>query len=171
VHSLLISNAMAAPDVSERPPRRSRLPAILFSRLFERRLPRFLTVGCFGLATDAIIFSALSAAGSPDALARTISLAAATTLTWRLNRRFTFAASGRRTHAEAIHYAAVALCVQGFNLCFFLALRSLLPALPALAALATCAVVVAGLSFAAQSLVTFRSRSARSQLPSVGGGR
>jgi putative flippase GtrA len=123
-------------------------------------LPRFLAVGCVGLTLDAAVFSVFSAAGSPDALARTVSLAAATLLTWRLNRRFTFGSSGRAAHAEATRYVCVALGAQGFNLALFLALRSLAPALPPLLALLTSAVFAAGASFAGQSLLTFRSRLA-----------
>jgi putative flippase GtrA len=121
-------------------------------------LPRFLVVGSVGLTVDALVFSACSASGSPDALARIVSLAVATILTWRLNRRFTFRSSGRAAHAEAVRYVCVALCAVGLNLAVFLTLRSLAPALPALLALFTSAVFAAGFSFAGQSLVTFRSR-------------
>lgn len=157
MHSVSFSGAIPPPA----PRRRGILGplGVALSRALSFRLPRFLAVGCVGLASDALIFSILSAAGASDALARLVSLAGATIVTWRLNRRFTFAASGRRMHAEGLHYALVALFVQGFNYAFFLALRSLVPALPALAALAFCAVVVAALSFAAQALVTFRSRA------------
>ena len=130
----------------------------LARRVLALSLPRFLAVGCVGLTADATVFSAFSAAGSPDALARLASLAAATLLTWRLNRRFTFQSSGRRAHAEAARYVGVALCAVGLNLALFLTLRALAPSLPALLALFTSAVFAAGFSFAGQSLVTFRSR-------------
>lgn len=130
----------------------------LARRLLALSLPRFLAVGCVGLTVDATVFSAFSAAGSPDALARVASLAGATVLTWRLNRRFTFGSSGRAAHAEATRYVCVALGAQGFNLALFLTLRSLAPALPPLLALLTSAVFAAGASFAGQSIVTFRSR-------------
>jgi putative flippase GtrA len=129
----------------------------LLHRLSALTLPRFLAVGCVGLTADALVFSACSAAGSPDALARIASLAVATVLTWRLNRRFTFRSSGRAAHAEAARYVGVALCAVGLNLALFLTLRTLAPALPALVALFTSAVFAAGFSFAGQSLVTFRS--------------
>ena len=126
-------------------------------RLLALSLPRFLAVGCLGLTADALVFSACSAAGAPDALARILSLSCATLLTWRLNRRFTFRSSGRRAHAEAARYVGVALCAVAFNLTVFLTIRSLAPVLPALAALFASAVFAAGFSFAGQSLVTFRS--------------
>jgi hypothetical protein len=85
------------------------------------------------------VFSLCSAAGASDAAARLVSLAIATVVTWRLNRRFTFNPSGRGNHAEALRYAVVALCAQGFNLAVFLAIRALIPALPALGALGVSA--------------------------------
>lgn len=165
MQSVSLSGSIPSPSPSRRVPGVVRLLGILASRVFSYRLPRFLAVGCVGMAFDGLIFSVLSAGGASDALARLASLAAATGVTWQLNRRFTFVASGRRRHSEAMHYGLVALGVQGFNYGFFLALRSLVPALPALAALTFCAVVVAALSFAAQSLVTFQSRS-RPSVPS-----
>ena len=123
-------------------------------------LPRFLAVGSLGLGSDALVFSACSAAGAGDAVARIVSLSLATMLTWRLNRRFTFEASGRQPHSEAARYAAVALCAQAFNLVVFLALRGLAPAVPALLASAFSAVLAAGFSFTGQSLLTFRARLA-----------
>jgi putative flippase GtrA len=104
------------------------------------------------------VFSLCSAAGASDAAARLVSLAIATVVTWRLNRRFTFNPSGRGNHAEALRYAVVALCAQGFNLAVFLAIRALIPALPALGALGVSAVLATGFSFTGQSLVTFRAR-------------
>ena len=130
------------------------------ARALALSLPRFLAVGGLGLGTDACMFSALSAGGASDPTARLLSLGVATFVTWQLNRRFTFRASGRRAPAEAARYVVVALCAQGFNLAVFLGLRSAVPALPALGALAASAVLAAGISFTGQSLLTFRSRLA-----------
>lgn len=121
-------------------------------------LPRFLLVGSFGFAVDAVAFGAVSSVGAPDYLARALSLAAATLVTWRLNRRFTFSASRRAPHAEALRYAAVACCVQGFNYGLFLALRALLPSAHPLAALVLSTGAAAGLSFAGQGTLTFGAR-------------
>ena len=120
-------------------------------------LPRFGAIGAVGLATDALVFSLLSGSGFADAAARALSLAVATCVTWRLNRRFTFGASGRRTHAEALRYVAVALCAQGFNYALFLSLRALAPEVPALLTLTVSAASAAAFSFAGQSIVAFRS--------------
>lgn len=126
-------------------------------RLLRHALPRFLLVGCVGLATDAAGYSVLAASGASDGPARALSLAVATLVTWRLNRRFTFAASGRRSLGEGARYAGVALCSQGFNWGLFLGIRATVPALPPLAALALSAASAAAFSFAGQTLVTFAS--------------
>lgn len=141
---------------------------VLIRRCLALSLPRFLAVGCIGLSSDAAVFSLCSAAGASDAAARLVSLSIGTFVTWQLNRRFTFRASGRRAHAEGLRYAAVALCAQGFNLAVFLGLRSLVPALPALGALGASAVLAAGFSFTGQSLVTFRSRLSQAAPVSFG---
>src|SRR3954470_2364539 len=96
---------------------------------------RFLMVGLVGLLTDAVC----SQAGLPDAAARAMSLAAATAVTWLLNRAFTFGASSRSALAESLRYALVALGAQGLNYLLFLGLRAAVPQAPALYCLATSA--------------------------------
>ena len=122
-----------------------------------RRLALFLCVGLVGLGVDASLFSAFHAAGVSRALARAISLAAATGVTWRLNRRFTFAATGRRARAELGRYALVTLVAQGTSYATFLMLSQVVPAAPPLALLLAGAVLATGLSFAGQRLFTFRA--------------
>ena len=139
--------------------------------LLRARLSRFLLVGSLGFTVDAVAFGVLSSLGAPDFSARALSLALATSVTWRLNRRFTFTASGRAAHAEAMRYATVAACVQGANYGLFLGLRALLPSMPALAALAVSAGAAAGLSFAGQALVTFGTRLWPAPLPAPSGAR
>ena len=119
---------------------------------------RFITVGMIGLTADATIFSLASYRGLEDALARALSLGAATILTWRLNRRFTFGNSARRQTFEGSCYTAVALCAQGLNYAAFLALRTLLPEMPALFALFCGAAIAAGFSYTGQRFFTFRGR-------------
>ncbi|HVV95251.1 MAG TPA: GtrA family protein [Hyphomicrobiales bacterium] len=116
---------------------------------------RFIAVGGAGLALDAALFALLSHAGLSDALARALSLGAATLLTWRLNRRFTFAESGRRHREELARYALVALTAQGLNYAVFLLLRGAVPVLPALVALLSGAGFAALFSFTGQRLFTF----------------
>ena len=72
--------------------------------------PRFLAfcaTGGVGFVVDAGILAALvHGAGAGPYAARAVSLALAVTVTWALNRRFTFA-SGRRWAAEYGSYIAV----------------------------------------------------------------
>lgn len=119
---------------------------------------RFLAVGCAGLSLDAGSFLALAAMGTPEPFARALSLGAATLLTWRLNRRFTFGDSDRRESFEGGCYTAVALGAQGLNYALFLMLRALWPALPPLLALFAGAVFAAGFSYTGQRFFTFRGR-------------
>lgn len=119
------------------------------------KLARFLTVGCFGLATDAGLFSLLADAGHADFLARAVSLGCATFVTWRLNRAFTFEPSGRHSGAESARYASVALGSQLFSYSVFLLLRAVAPDWPALIALLAGAVLAAAVSFLGQRFFTF----------------
>ncbi len=110
-----------------------------------------------GLASDATVFSALHGAGLSLALARAVSLACATGVTWRLNRFFTFAASGRRLPAAMARYGLVTLAAQGFSYAFFLAVSQAEPRLPSLAVLVTGAALATALSFTGQRFFTFRA--------------
>src|SRR5262245_5753249 len=74
---------------------------------------RFLGVGALGLVTDIVLFTALAWQGMHPLLAGFLALAAATVLTWRLNRAFTFERSGRHQGEEAMRYAAVTAVAQG----------------------------------------------------------
>jgi putative flippase GtrA len=117
---------------------------------------RFLGVGGLGLATDLAIFTLLIAHGLQPLLARLISLAVATLVTWQLNRAFTFGRSGRRASDEALRYAAVALFAQATSYAVFAALVITLSAgAPQLAVLigATAGALV---SYKGQVLFTFR---------------
>lgn len=122
---------------------------------------RFLAVGGAGFTLDAGLFTLFSHAGFADAAARAASLAAATLLTWQLNRRFTFAGSGRRQREELARYVLVTLTAQGMNYALFLLLRHVVPTLPAMAALLAGAAVAALLSFSGQRLFTFAPAAAR----------
>src|SRR4051812_20430149 len=77
---------------------------------------KFLSVGVVGLSVDMAVFPGLhSFAGLDKAVARLVSLSVATLATWLLNRRLTFAASGRKTHHEAGRYAIVTVFAQGIS--------------------------------------------------------
>jgi putative flippase GtrA len=139
-------------------PGRARRYAPLWLRLLRLNVVRFIAVGTIGLTADAALFSLASYQGLEDAFARALSLGAATALTWRLNRRFTFGESARRKTFEGSCYTAVALCAQGLNYAAFLALRASVPEMPALVALFCGAAIAAGFSYTGQRFFTFRGR-------------
>jgi putative flippase GtrA len=126
--------------------------------VFSLNLTRFLLVGCAGLALDAGLFSLLAYEGVVEPLARAVSLGAATFLTWRLNRRFTFGDSRRLQPFEGGWYVAVALGAQGLSYLIFLGLRSTVPELPALMAILIGAIAATAFSYSGQRFMTFRGR-------------
>jgi putative flippase GtrA len=94
-------------------------------RVIAEYLPRplrFLGVGAIGLTTDICVFTILIGTTPRPLLMRLFSLAAATLVTWRLNRALTFDQSGRRQHDEAMRYAAVTAISQGTSYAVFAAL-------------------------------------------------
>ena len=118
---------------------------------------RFLGVGGIGLVVDLAVFTLVAAHGVHPLLARVVSLAAATLVTWRLNRALTFERSGRRSADEALRYAAVAASAQGVSYAVFaLLVLTVLGALPQLAVLVGAA-VAALFSYVGQSLFAFRA--------------
>ena len=119
------------------------------------RIARFLTVGLVGLAADSGLFWSLYQAGVSLEVARALSLAVATLVTWGLNRLFTFAPSGRPPLHELARYVAVALVAQGFNYGLFLILVRLDAGAHPLLCLVVSAAATAALSFTGQSLIAF----------------
>jgi putative flippase GtrA len=113
-------------------------------RVIAEHLPRplrFLGVGAIGLTTDICVFTILIGITSRPLLMRLFSLAAATLVTWRLNRALTFDQSGRRQHDEAMRYAAVTAISQGTSYTVFAALvLTVFGALPQAALVAGAAV-------------------------------
>jgi putative flippase GtrA len=117
---------------------------------------RFLGVGGLGLITDLAIFTLIIAETPHPLLARLVSLAIATLVTWRLNRALTFDRSGRHSADEAMRYAAVAASAQAVSYAVFAALVVAAPAaLPQLAVIvgAACGALV---SYGGQALFAFR---------------
>src|SRR2546423_9045949 len=113
-------------------------------RVLAEYLPRplrFLAVGGIGLTTDICVFTILIGYQPRVLLMRLFSLAAATLVTWRLNRALTFDQSGRRQHDEAMRYAAVTAASQGTSYAVFATLvLTVLGAVPQAALLAGAAV-------------------------------
>src|SRR5262245_331897 len=109
-------------------------------RMLLARLPRplrFLGVGGLGLSFDLVLFTIMFMQGVPALVAGFLAQVAATVLTWRLNRAFTFDRSGRHQGEEAVRYAAVTAVAQGTSYAVFAGL-----VLTVLAALPQAAIVV-----------------------------
>ena len=124
--------------------------------LAPKGLVRFLSIGLVGLAVDSAVFAALFYLLHLDkALARVISMPVATCVTWLLNRRHTFEATGRAKRHEVSRYAVVTLCAQAFSYGVFLAICALMPKLPPNIALVAGAVLAAGFSYSGQRFFTF----------------
>jgi putative flippase GtrA len=116
----------------------------------------FLGVGVTGLAVNLLILEFLERiAHVPFALALAVSLVIATFVTWALNRRMTFAASGRKAHHEALRYFAVAGVAQGVNYGVSLGIAALLPVLPHVIDAMIGAVVATLFSYTGQRFFTF----------------
>lgn len=79
-----------------------------------RTLLRFLAVGAVGFAADLAAFSLLRLT-VPDVPARLLAVTFAVTVTWALNRRFTFAASGRPMMSEWLRYNATSAAGAATN--------------------------------------------------------
>ncbi len=117
---------------------------------------RFLGVGVVGLAVDASLFSVLDHLHVAPEWSRAASLVTATVVTWLLNRRHTFAASGRHPALEALRYGGVTLVAQGFSYGVFLALVYGVPAAPRPLSLLFGAGLASVIGFAGHKLFAFR---------------
>jgi putative flippase GtrA len=80
---------------------------------------RFMMVGAVGLAADLLLFTFLLLQGVGPLPAGLLALVAATLLTWRLNRAFTFERSGRRQRQEAFRYGLVTALAQSTSYAAF----------------------------------------------------
>lgn len=129
--------------------------------LANSQLARFLAIGVAGLSVDILCFTLLHDAGFSRAIARALSLTAATAVTWTLNRTFTFPSTGRRKRIEIIRYATVVLLSQGFSYATFLILSGVLPHLPPVVPLILGAVAATAFSFGGQRLFTFAAHPQR----------
>jgi putative flippase GtrA len=121
---------------------------------------RFLAVGGLGLIVDLAIFTVVIAHEPHPLLARLVSLAVATLVTWRLNRALTFDRSGHPPHHEALRYAVVAALAQAVSYgVFAILVITVSAAIPQLAVLAGAA-VGAIVSYGGQAQFAFRPRRA-----------
>jgi putative flippase GtrA len=76
-------------------------------------------------------------------------------VTWALNRRLTFSATGRTKRLEALRYGVVTGVAQSFNLFFFMFLRWMRPDIADQWLIITSAVTAAALSFSGHFLFSF----------------
>lgn len=133
-------------------------------RVLAEHLPRpfrFLGVGAIGLTVDLCVFTLLTGHQPRPLLMRLFSLAAATVVTWRLNRALTFERSGRHPHEEALRYATVTAVAQGTSYAVFAALvLTAFAAVPQAAVLAG-AVIGAFVSYNGHRLYAFAPQVAR----------
>jgi len=131
-------------------------------RALAERLPRplrFIAVGGIGLVTDLCVFTLIVAYFPAPLAVRLVSLAAATVVTWRLNRALTFARSHRAQHEEAMRYAIVTAVAQGTSYAIFATLiLTVLGTLPQ-AALLCGAAVGAFVSYNGHRLFAFAPKS------------
>jgi putative flippase GtrA len=126
-----------------------------------RRPLCFLAVGGLGLVTDIVLFTLAAMQGVHPLAAGLLALVAATILTWRLNRTFTFDRSGRHQGEEAMRYAAVTAAAQGTSYAIFAVLAmTVLAALPQAAIIAGAA-VGALISYNGHRLFAFAPHQAR----------
>jgi putative flippase GtrA len=127
---------------------------------------RFLGVGGIGLATDLTVFTLVIMGGTHPLLARVVSLAIATIVTWRLNRMLTFDRTGRDQRDEALRYAGITALAQSTSYAVFTVLvLTLLHWLPQ-AALVAGAAVGALISYNGHRLVSFAPRAFSLSTPS-----
>lgn len=156
---MTVGKIACAPGDSARPSAGADEPDPL--RAFAERLPRplrFLGIGGLGLVTDLSVFTVAATYGIHPLAARVVSLAAATLVTWRLNRALTFDRSHRGQGDEAMRYVLVTLTAQGTSYAIFAALiYTLLAGLPQ-AALLTGAAVAAVVSYNGHRLFAFAPR-------------
>lgn len=126
---------------------------------------RFLLVGGIGLAVDILLFTFMLVGGVAPLVAGFAALLAATALTWRLNRAFTFDSSGRGKSNEAMRYAVVTAVAQSTSYLVFAVLVSgVLASLPQAAILvgAACGAMV---SYNGHRLFAFAPVKACADLP------
>jgi putative flippase GtrA len=116
---------------------------------------RFGFVGCAGLFSDTLAFTALCMFGWHPFVARLMSLAFATLVTWTLNRRITFDKQPRRVGNEASRYVLVTLVAQGLSYSVFVTLITIFPHVLHQISLVAGAVAGAVLSFNGHKLVSF----------------
>jgi putative flippase GtrA len=116
---------------------------------------RFGIVGGTGLISDMLAFTVFFVLIGNPFIARLLSLALATVVTWSLNRHLTFNIQDRKLGQEALRYAAVTVFAQGFSYSVFAGLVTFLPDIVPQLALVVGALAGAVLSFNGHRIVSF----------------
>lgn len=127
-----------------------------------KSLHRFLAVGLLGLFVHTGIFTALTMGAAlafgrrtPDSIAWVVALVIATVVTWTLNRKLTFAASGRKVHHEAFRYVLVTLVAQSVSFAVFHAMLTAVRNVPAPFDVVAGSAVATIFSYAGNRFFTF----------------
>jgi putative flippase GtrA len=129
--------------------------AARFGVALPKGLIRFLGVGMAGLATQTGVFTLLFRLGLNASWAWFAGLVIATTVTWALNRRFTFAATGRSRRAEIGRYALVTAVAQSVSFATFHAALAVAKIIPPEIDVIVGAVVATLFSYTGQRFFTF----------------
>jgi putative flippase GtrA len=130
-------------------------PAQTLTARLPKGLLKFLAVGAMGLAVQTATFTVGLQLGGNPSLAWLAGLITAALVTWSLNRRHTFSASGRRRRDEISRYALVALAAQAISFAMFhLACRAAPQVWPQ-ACLLAGAVAATTFSYTGQRFFTF----------------
>ncbi len=121
---------------------------------------RFLSVGMVGLASHTIVFTVVFKLNAPRSAAWFAGLVVATFVTWQLNRRLTFVATGRPRRAEVVRYALVTGVAQTVSYCAFLVTCTFATKIPPSIAVIVGAVVATLFSYTGQRFFTFAPHKA-----------
>ncbi len=97
-----------------------------------RSLKRYLLMGGCGFLVDGVVLTGLMAISATAPTARLGSLLCAMTVTWALNRRFSFNTRTEKSVAEYIRYAVVSGAGAACNYAAYYVLLTCLPPLFAL---------------------------------------
>ncbi len=113
-----------------------------------------------GLASHTIVFTVLFRLEAPRSAAWFAGLVVATLVTWQLNRRLTFVATGRPRRAEVSRYALVTGVAQTVSYSAFLLTCTYATRIPPSIAVIVGAVVATLFSYTGQRFFTFAPHKA-----------
>lgn len=121
-----------------------------------RRIAAFIVSGGIGFIADAGALAFLLHVTPLGPFgARILSILFALSVTWLLNRTFTFGPSERPVAIESARYGGVGLATAGMNYVLYSALLMAIPAMPPLLALACASAAAMLLSFVGYSRLVF----------------